>query len=147
MTLVKPFPITGCEPKLTCVVCESLPTCISVQTSAPVHKPGFPSTQSALWSPAPTALRWPRCPPAPHPLTGVGLQQHLSLPQDPLCPVLGAVCPSQEVFKVSIKLGLLCLAEFLLCELGRKRQGRPRGQALEGGLLYHTPPWSLVASF
>lgn len=54
--------------------------------------------------------------PAP-PLTGVGLQEHLCLPQDFLCPVLGAVCPGQKVLKVGIELGLLGLAEFLFCEL------------------------------
>lgn len=53
----------------------------------------------------------------PCPLTGVGLQQHLCLPQDLLGPVLGAVCPGQEALKVGVKLGLLGLAEFLLCEL------------------------------
>lgn len=100
----------------------------------------------AFWNPAPTAPRRPGCPPAPHPLTGVGLQQHLSLPQDPLCPVLGAVCPSQEVFKVSIKLGLLRLAEFLLCELGRKQQGRSRGQAFGGWpIAPHPGAWLLLS--
>ena len=50
-------------------------------------------------------------------LTGVGLQQHLCLPQDLLGPVLGAVRPRQEALKVGVELGLLGLAEFLLCEL------------------------------
>lgn len=84
-----------------------------------------------------------RCPPAsaPHPLTGVGLQQHLGLPQNPLCPVLGAVCPRQEVFKVGIEFGLLSLAKFLLCELGRKSRRGP-GSETVGGCLFLAHPGS-----
>lgn len=40
---------------------------------------------------------------------------------------------------MSVKLSLLCLAEFLLCELKRKWQERSQGQKLlEGGLLLPT---------
>lgn len=78
-----------------------------------------PNTKSAVfcnWDPHSSCREAPK-PACTRPLTGVGLQQHLCLPQDFLCPVLGAVRPGQQVFKVGIKLGLLGLAEFLLCEL------------------------------
>lgn len=50
-------------------------------------------------------------------LTGVWLQQDLSLAQDLLCPVLRRVCPGQEVFKVGIQFGLLSLAQLFFCKL------------------------------
>lgn len=81
------------------------------------------STQSHLLASAASFLPAPQHQPSP--LTGVGLQKHLRLPQDLLRPVLGAVRPGQKVLKVGIELGLLGLAEFLLCELC--------GQGSEGG--------------
>lgn len=53
-------------------------------------------------------------------LTRVGLQQDLRLSQDLLGPVLGAVPPGDQVVQVGIQLGLLGLAQFLLCELTDK---------------------------
>lgn len=85
----------------------------------------------------------------PVPLTGVGLQQHLRLPQDPLGPGLGAVRPRQEVFKVGVELSLLSLAELLLCELGggegsERGGGRPQapGQAPLQHCRVPTPLWA-----
>lgn len=47
---------------------------------------------------------------------------------------------------MSIKLGLLRLAEFLLCELGRKQKGRPRGQAFGGwSITPHPGAWLLLS--
>lgn len=47
---------------------------------------------------------------------------------------------------MSIKLGLFRLAEFLLCELGRKRQRRSRGQAFGGWpIAPHPGAWLLLS--
>lgn len=58
-------------------------------------------------------------------LTWVGLKKNLCLPEDLLRPILGAVGASDQVLEVSIKLGFLRLAQFLLCELQGKQRGQP----------------------
>ena len=54
-------------------------------------------------------------------LTRIGLQEHLSLSEDLLGPVLGVVCAGDQVLQVCVKLCLLSLAQLLFCELEERR--------------------------
>jgi hypothetical protein len=120
--------------QMASILPASSPTCIPPllcqtwcsQCSESVLEPTSPRPWACKEGP-PSAL------PAARALTGVGLQQHLRLPQDLLCPVLGAIRPCQEVFKMGVELGLLSLAKFLLRELGEKQGGlRRRGWSRAG---------------